>query len=587
MPGVPDILSRPTEAAADLTRYRADFPILSTRTHGKPLIYLDNGATTQKPRTVIEAEKRFYSLQNANIHRGVYALSQQATDAYETAREEIARFINAPTSQQIIFTRGTTESINLVAATWGRASLRPGDEIILSALEHHSNIVPWQLIAEATGAVIKVIPINDAGELQMDEYARLLSDRTKMVAVAHVSNSLGTINDVRRIVELAHAAGAKVLIDGAQWVAHHPTDVAEIDCDFYAFSGHKLFGPTGIGILYGKLELLESMPPYQGGGDMIESVTFEKTLYAKPPARFEAGTPNIAGVVGLAAAVQYVQSVGFDGIANYENALLAYATERVASVPGLRIIGTARNKATVISFVMEDPEIPILEIGMHLDREGIAVRTGHHCCQPVMGRFNIPGTTRISLAFYNTRQEIDACVAALNKLVEQAQRPRTAVSAPANQIIYPKAAGPSPAAAAQRLIEAFDMFEERDEKNQYIEDLADRLPHTFELLKKVTSRVTGCMAEVYLVARRVPDTVDGVEFVADANASTVRGLISILQTLFSGQRAGVILAFDHEAFFRRLGLDSFISTQRRNGLAGMVQRIRASAEAIAKTEEAS
>jgi cysteine desulfurase/selenocysteine lyase len=567
----------------DLVRHRGDFPILATRVHGKPLVYLDNGATTQKPTAVIDAVERFYREQNANIHRGVYTLSQRATDAYESARRTVAKFIGAD-EHEIVFTRGTTEGINLIAACWGRKFLKPGDEIILTALEHHSNIVPWQLIAESVGAVIRVIPINDAGELLLNEYAKLLSDRTKIVAVAHVSNSLGTINDVKKITAMAHDVGAVVLIDGAQWVAHHPTDVREIGCDFYAFSGHKLFGPTGIGALFGKAELLARMPPYQGGGDMIESVSFQKTRYAKPPTRFEAGTPNIAGAIGLAAAIGYVESIGFEAIVAHENALLAYATEQVQRVPGLRIIGTAAAKATVVSFVLENPAVPILEIGMQLDRDGIAIRTGHHCCQPVMDRMNIPGTSRISLAFYNLKSEIDAAVASLLRIVESAaQKSEATPPAPAMELAYPQATAATPKAAADALAENFEMFEDREAKNEYLLDLAGRLPQTFALLKKVAPRVTGCMAEVYLVPRRKPGTRDVVEFVADADAPIVRGLIALLQGLYSGQSAPAILAFDVEAFFRRIGLDSFISSQRRNGLAGMIQRIRGAADAIAKT----
>jgi cysteine desulfurase/selenocysteine lyase len=578
-----DIL--PETRSADLSHYRRDFPILSTTVRGKPLVYLDNGATTQKPSVVIETVEKFYREHNSNIHRGVYSLSQEATDSYEWARRRIAQFIKAA-ENEIVFTRGTTEGINLVASSWGRANLKSGDEIILSALEHHSNIVPWQLVAEATGAVIRVIPVNDAGELQLDEYEKLLSDRTKMVAVGHVSNSLGTINDVARIIAKAHAAGSLVLIDGAQWVAHHPTDVKNLDCDFYAFSGHKLFGPTGVGVLYGKCAILEKMPPYQGGGDMIESVSFKKTLYAKPPARFEAGTPNIAGAIGLAAAIDYVDSVGFDKIVPYENDLLAYATEKVLQIPGLRIIGTARFKATVISFVLENPAVSILQIGMELDHDGVAVRTGHHCCQPVMDRMEVPGTSRISMAFYNTREDIDIAVASLQRIVQEARAAKpasaSAQTAPETngELPYPPATAGSVSAAGDELAENFDMLDDKEAKNEYVLEMGTNLPNTFAVLKKVTPRVVGCMSEVYLVARRKPGTADVVEFIADADAPIVRGLISVLQALFSGQRAGEILGYDIEAFFRRIGLDSFISSQRRNGLSGMIQRLRQAAQMI-------
>jgi cysteine desulfurase / selenocysteine lyase len=591
--------SRPV-AKFDPLRVRADFPILSTRAHGKPLIYLDNGATTQKPRRVIDAVSRYYESQNANIHRGVYHLSQVATELYESARRTVAAFINAAEERQVIFTRGTTEAINLVAACWGRTFLRAGDEVIVSAMEHHSNIVPWQIACEATGSRLRVIPMNDAGELLLDEYANMLGERTKFVSVVHVSNSLGTINDVRRIAEMAHSASALVMVDGAQWVAHHPTDVRDLGADFYAFSGHKLFGPTGIGVLYGRRELLERMPPYQGGGDMIESVTFERTTYAALPNKFEAGTPDIAGAIGLGAAIDYVRSVGFDAFEPYEAELLAYATEQLRTVPGLRLIGTAKHKGGVLSFVLEDPPVAALDIGTKLDLEGVAVRTGHHCCQPVMERFCIPATTRASLAFYNTRGDIDALVGGLQKIVAEAKQTKGAAAAAASApkaaapasgngdantpaaagVAYPKAAAASPREAAEDLAETFEMLEERDEKNQYVLDIGQRLPHTFDLLKTVTTRVPGCMSEVYVVGRRAPASSDVLEFVADANADIVRGLIAILQRLYSGQRAADVLAFDVEAFFRRIGLDQFVTSQRRNGLAGMIQRIRGMAEQI-------
>jgi len=569
---------------------RADFPILSTTVRGKPLIYLDNGATTQKPRQVIDAMARYYETQNANIHRGVYQLSQDATEAYESARRKVAAFLNAGDEKQVIFTRGTTEGINLVAACWGRKFLKPGDEVVVSAMEHHSNIVPWQIACELTGAVLRVIPINDAGELRMDEYAKLLGPRTKFVSVTHLSNSLGTINDVKTIASMAHKVGAMVLIDGAQWVAHHPTDVQDLDVDFYAFSGHKLFGPTGIGALYGRRGLLEAMPPYQGGGDMIESVTFEKTTYAPLPNKFEAGTPHIAGAIGLGAAIDYLTAIGFDAFAGHEEDLLRYATERLEQVPGLRIVGTAAKKGSVLSFVLEDPAISSLDIGMKLDVEGIAVRTGHHCCQPVMARFGIPSTARASLAMYNTRADIDALAAGLEKIIAAARAPgRYAATAQGAlpkaglnlEVTYPKAAGPSPQAVADDLAEAFEMLGDRDAKNEYVLDLGQKLPHAFDLLKKVTPRVAGCMSEVYLVGRRSPASPEVFEFLADANAEIVRGLIALLQRLYSGQRAADVLAFDIEAFFRRIGLDQFITSQRRNGLAGMIQRIRDTAGRIA------
>jgi cysteine desulfurase/selenocysteine lyase len=404
------------EAGFDVEKVREDFPVLKQKVHGKPLVYLDNAATSQKPLAVIEAIRRFYEVDCANIHRGVHELSQRSTAAYEQTRAKVKQFLNARTKNELIFVRGATEGINLVAQSWGRKCIKTGDEIVISAMEHHSNIVPWQMLCEEKGAKLRVIPINDRGELLMEEYQKLLGPRTRMIAVTHVSNALGTINPVREIVELAHKAGAVALIDGAQAVPHMKVDVQALDADFYAFSGHKLFGPTGTGVLYGKAKLLNAMPPYQGGGDMIRTVTFEKTTYNDLPYKFEAGTPNIAGGIGLGAALDYVNRIGLDKIAAYEHELLVYGTGALSEIPGLRLIGTAHKKAAVLSFVMEG--IHPHDIGTVLDRMGIAVRTGHHCAQPVMDRFGVPATTRASLAFYNTTAEIDALAAGLRKVKE-------------------------------------------------------------------------------------------------------------------------------------------------------------------------
>jgi len=400
----------------DVAAVRADFPILRQTVHGKPLVYLDNAASSQKPRSVIEAEGRFYETSYANIHRGVHELSMRATDAYEAVRERTRRFLGAASHKEIIFTRGTTEAINLVAASYGRGHVGRGDEVLISGLEHHSNIVPWQMLCAEQGAHLKVAPIDDAGDVVMEELERLLSPRTRLLAVAHVSNALGTVNPVRRMVELAHARGVPVLIDGAQAAPHLAIDVRALDCDFYALSAHKLFGPTGVGVLYGKAALLKAMPPWQGGGDMILSVSFEKTVYNELPYKFEAGTPNIAGVVGLGAAIEYVSRIGLGRIAAYEHDLLAYATAQLQALPGLRIIGTAREKAGVISFVLDG--IHPHDIGTVLDYEGVAVRTGHHCAQPVMERYGLPATARASFAFYNTRAEVDTLVTGLKKVQE-------------------------------------------------------------------------------------------------------------------------------------------------------------------------
>jgi cysteine desulfurase/selenocysteine lyase len=404
------------QAGFDVEKVRGDFPVLKQKVHGKPLVYLDNAATSQKPLAVIEAIRKFYEVDCANIHRGVHELSQRSTAAYEQTRVKVKQFLNARTKNELIFVRGTTEGINLVASSWGRKCVKSGDEIVVSGMEHHSNIVPWQILCEEKGAKLRVIPINDRGELLMEEYEKLLGPRTRMVAVAHVSNALGTVNPVSEIIEMAHKAGALALIDGAQAAPHMKVDVQALDADFYAFSGHKLFGPTGVGVLYGKSKLLNAMPPYQGGGDMIRTVTFEKTTYNDLPYKFEAGTPNIAGGIGLGAAVDYVNRIGLDQIGAYEHELLAYGTEALSQIGGLRLIGTARQKAAVLSFVMEG--IHPHDIGTVLDRMGIAVRTGHHCAQPVMDRFGVPATTRASLAFYNTTAEIDALTAGLRKVKE-------------------------------------------------------------------------------------------------------------------------------------------------------------------------
>lgn len=392
---------------------RKDFPTLHQEVYGKPLVYLDNGATSQKPIQVIERLDAYYRKENSNIHRGIHYLSQKATDVYEESRKKVQEFINASHDHEVIITRGTTESINLVAHSFGTKYVREGDDIIISATEHHSNIVPWQLLCERSGANLRIIPVDDAGDLDMEAYKNMLSERTRLVAVVHVSNSLGTINPVEEIIDLAHQHGAAVLLDGAQAVPHMAVNVKALDCDFYTFSSHKMFGPTGIGILYGKEKLLEEMPPYQGGGDMIDRVSFEKTTYNSLPHKFEAGTPHIAGGIGLAAAIDYIHSIGYDAIGTHEADLLEYGTTQLSAIEGLRIIGQAKNKASVISFLVG--EIHPYDLGTIIDRYGIAIRTGHHCTQPLMDRYCIPGTMRASFAMYNTREEIDMLVVAINK----------------------------------------------------------------------------------------------------------------------------------------------------------------------------
>jgi cysteine desulfurase / selenocysteine lyase len=400
----------------DVERIRQDFPILSEQVYDKPLVYFDSAASAQKPRAVIDAVSNVYETEYANVHRGVHYMSQKATDAMEASRESVRAFINANDVREIIFVRGATEGINLVANCWGRQNLSAGDEIIVSVMEHHSNIVPWQMIAEQTGAVLKVVPITDDGALNMNAYVDLMSDKTKIVAITHISNALGTITPIDEIIRIAHERGVPVLVDGCQSAPHIALDMQALDADFYVFSGHKIYGPSGIGVLYGKAALLESMPPYQGGGEMIDVVTFEKTTYADLPFKFEAGTPHISGAIGMGAAIEYINGIGLENIAAYENDLLAYGTEKLNAINGLNLVGTAPQKAAILSFVLE--AVHPHDVGTILDREGIAVRTGHHCAQPVMDRFDIAATIRASIGMYNTREEIDVLVAGLGRVQE-------------------------------------------------------------------------------------------------------------------------------------------------------------------------
>ncbi|NPC49123.1 cysteine desulfurase [Corallococcus sp. AB032C] len=400
----------------DLARVRADFPILRQEVRGRPLVYLDSAATGQKPQAVLDAITRYYTHDNANVHRGVHILSERATQAFEDARETVRRFIHAKDVREVIFVRGTTEAINLVAATYGRKHVGPGDEVLISAMEHHSNIVPWQMVCDAAGAKLRVIPVDERGELRMDTVDALLTEKTRLLAITHVSNALGSVNPIKELVAKAHAKNIPVLVDGAQSVTHFPVDVQDLGCDFYAFSGHKLFGPTGIGVLYGKLAMLESLPPYQGGGDMILSVTMEKTVYNRVPHRFEAGTPDMAGAVGLAEAIRYLEAVGMENVSQHDQWLLAYATDALQSIPGLKLVGTAPHKTGVLSFTLED--VHPHDVGTILDQEGICIRTGHHCAQPLMQRFGVAATARASLALYNTREDVDALVKGLHKVKE-------------------------------------------------------------------------------------------------------------------------------------------------------------------------
>lgn len=405
-----------TTAVFDLAKVRRDFPVLAATTHGRPIVYLDNAATTQKPLAVIERMDRFFRHENANIHRGVYELSERATLHVDQARSRVRHFLNAAKDSEIVFTRGATEAINLVMASYGRKFLKKGDEIVVSSVEHHSNLVPWQALCEEKGLVLKAIPVLDNGELDLDAYQRLLGPRTYFVAITHVSNALGTVHPVKEMIKMAHHAGAAVLVDGAQSAPHRPVDVQDLDCDFFCLSGHKIYGPTGVGVLYGKEKHLLAMDPYQYGGDMIETVTLEKSTYAKPPAKFEAGTPAIAEIIGLGAAIEYLEGIGFEAIQARERELLEYATRRLSEIPSLRIVGTAADKESLVSFTLGS--VHPHDVGTVLGEEGVCVRAGHHCAQPVMKRFGVPATTRASFSFYNTKEEVDALVAAVKKVVE-------------------------------------------------------------------------------------------------------------------------------------------------------------------------
>ncbi|MFA7237431.1 MAG: SufS family cysteine desulfurase [Phycisphaeraceae bacterium] len=572
----------------DVAAVRADFPILHQQVHGHPLVYLDNAATSQKPQSVIDALNDYYRAGNANVHRGMYDLSIRATAAYERARQRVAQFLHAFNERSIIFTRGTTESINLVAQSYARNNLRPGDQVLITAMEHHSNIVPWQLVCQQTGAKLLVAPIDDRGQLIFSELEKLLTSRVKIVSAVHVSNALGTINDVQRIIASAQKIGAITMIDGAQAAPHQRIDVEQLGCDFYAFSGHKLFGPTGIGVLYGRYELLADMNPWQGGGEMIQSVTFEKTTFAEPPARFEAGTPHIAGAIGLAAAIDYLDSIDFDAAVAHEHALLEHGTRLLQQLPGVRLIGTAANKAAVLSFVIDG--LHPYDIAPLLDQRGIAVRTGHHCAQPVMQRFNVPATVRASLAFYNTTEELDAFADALRQIIIHNKSVPTPVSSKRGMAVFgqtvaphfPDPAADSPALAAADITDAFELLDSWDQRYDYMMDLANRLPPMPDAVKTEQTRVHGCQSTVHMIARTRPDTNDQIDFLADSDSQLVRGLIAVLAYVFSGQRAADILAFNVEQFFRGIGLDQHLTMGRRNGLKAMVDRILALAKTLSE-----
>lgn len=570
----------------NLARVRSLFPALGQEIHGKPLIYLDNAASTQKPRPVIDAIIQYYEADNANVHRGAHALSDRATAAYEQARETTRRFLNARRAEEIIFVRGTTEAANLLAQTFGRQNVGQGDEVLITELEHHANFVPWQQLCLEKGARLRALPINERGELQLDALDAMLTPRTKLVAIAHVSNALGTVNPVKAVVEAAHRRGIPVFIDGAQGLPHAGVDVQELGCDFYAFSGHKIYGPMGVGVLYGRLGLLESMPPWQFGGDMVHTVGFDRTTFGDPPYRFEAGTPNVAGAVGLAAALEFLESVGRDRIADHEAQLLDLAVQRLNEIPGVRIVGKPAQRAGVVSFVVDQPPMSALDVGTRLDAEGIAVRAGNHCCQPLMGRLGVAGTVRASFALYNTTDEVEQFAAALRSVVGVPQASRSdSERSPGQDDAEPEAIYPGPTArtieqAAEAMLDELDSLDGWGERYEFLIELGRRTAPLPETLRTEDNRVRGCQSTVYVAARARPGTKDVIEFLVDSNSEVVRGLLAVLQELFSGHRAGEVLAFDLASFLARGGLESNLTTGRRNGLAETIKRLRALAAAI-------
>jgi cysteine desulfurase/selenocysteine lyase len=566
-----------------IARIRGLFPALGQRASGHPLVYLDNAATTQKPRSVIEALVRFYENDNANVHRGAHALSDRATAAYEGARETVRRFINARTPEEIIFVRGTTEAINLVAQSFGRGKVGPGDEVLITELEHHANLVPWQQLCLETGARLRVLPITERGELAIDDLETMFSPRTRLVALAHVSNALGTVNPVKRVVEAARRNGIPVLVDGAQAAPHLDVDVQEIDCDFYAFSGHKVYGPMGIGILYGKLSLLEAMPPWQCGGDMVHRVEYDKTTFNDPPFRFEAGTPNVEGAVGLAAALEFVEEVGRRRAADQESHLLDLAIRRLDDIPGVRIVGRPVHRAGVVSFVVDDPPVSPLDVAVRLDAQGIAVRAGHHCCQPLMRRLGLSGTVRASFAMYNSEDEVERLADTVRSIVRAASVstvPARATPPDDAGLEFPGPSAPTVDAAAAVLLNELDRLDEWAERYEFLIELGSKAPPLPESWKTAANRVHGCQSTVYLAARANPRAADVVEFLADSDSALVRGLLAMLQQLFSGQPARDILEFDLPGFLALAGLESNLTIGRRNGLAEMVKRLRSVAAGL-------
>ncbi|MCW7554243.1 SufS family cysteine desulfurase [Endozoicomonas gorgoniicola] len=552
-------------------RTRQQFPILSQQAHGSPLVYLDNAATTQKPESVIEAVNGYYREQNANVHRASHYLSAKSTRAFEMAREQVQQFLNASSSDEIIWTRGATEAINLVANSWGRANLKAGDEVLLTCLEHHANIVPWQLVAEATGAVIKVVDIRPDGELCMDSFTRQLSDKTRIVCVTHASNAIGTITPVAEIIAAAHNLGALVLVDGAQMVAHQTVDVQKLGCDFYVFSGHKVFGPTGIGVLYGRKALLETMPPWQAGGEMIEQVSFSGTRFNTLPFKFEAGTPNVAGVIGMAAALDFLQSLNMPKLAEYELSLRQKAEAGLRDIPGIKLIGQASEKVSVVSFICDT--LHNQDIGLLLDQQGIAVRTGHHCTMPLMERLNLSGTVRASFSVYNTEEDVDRFLSAMRLLVtseyhtdEEFQGLAVQRSGLPEFYQTIKAFNDQPVPSS--LIDSHNW----QEKYRQIMLLGKRMPSLPDSWKTEDARLHGCESTVWIHHYYDQETMQ-LYFSADSDARVIRGLIALVLAKINGRQPDDISRFDMDGYFEQLGLLTHLSPSRGNGLRAIVAEI--------------
>ncbi|CAM3548076.1 SufS family cysteine desulfurase [Parendozoicomonas haliclonae] len=557
---------------------RLHFPILAEQVHGHPLVWLDNAATTQKPRVVIDAISDYYLRANANVHRASHALSARSTHAFEDARDTVCQFLNARHSDEIIWTRGATEALNLLAWSWGSSTLKAGDEILLSAMEHHANIVPWQLVAERTGATIKVIPITESGELDLAAFQQLLNSNTKVLSVTHVSNALGTINPVKEMIAAAKAVGALTIIDGAQAVAHFPVDMQDLDCDFYVFSGHKVYGPTGIGVLYGRRDLLEAMPPWQGGGEMIDRVSFSGTTFQKPPFRFEAGTPNIAGVIGLAAAINYLNAQDRTRLAQHETMLRLKLEQALDQLPGIRRIGTAQDKTAVVSFVCD--HIHNQDLGVLLDQQGIAVRTGHHCTMPLMETLGLKGTVRASLACYNTEADIDHFIAALHTILNETitavqEHAETVVAFDSEKSELPATFAEAPHFTADGLETlCHQLLKTRNWQDRYrsIMQLANKLPTLPDELRQQETQLSGCESTVWM-HHFYDENNQTLHFAIDSDARVIRGLVYILQTALNGRTPASLLSFDMDDLFQQLGLMNHLSPSRGNGLKAIVKEI--------------